>query len=118
MKTSPSPTVQKNQASDWIREEQDTKANGGISIEIRSKQKGWDSDLYYLEMGCLAAEVDIHNGIDRGAPNSFNAYGKQFKPLRNALMHTSLLTAEAKGMLRSVRDNIKGKIVELLKPKP
>ena len=39
---------------------------------------------------------------------------KQYKPVRDALMHTALLSDEAKQKLTSVSDNIKGRIKRLL----
>jgi len=39
---------------------------------------------------------------------------KEYKPIRNALMHTALLTDSAKTKLTSVYENIKGRIINLL----
>jgi hypothetical protein len=38
----------------------------------------------------------------------------EFKPMRDAVAHTALLTDEAKERLRTVRQNVKGRIKTLL----
>ena len=42
----------------------------------------------------------------------------EFKPMRDAVAHTALLTDAAKGRLRNVRENIKGRIRTLLAGRP
>jgi len=37
-----------------------------------------------------------------------------FKPMRDAVAHTALLTDEAKNRLTTVRENIKGRVKKLL----
>ena len=49
-----------------------------------------------------------------GYPDTLLTDEKQFTPIRNAVMHTSLLTPEAKRRLTAVYDNIKGRIKNLL----
>ena len=84
------------------KKESDNKQDGDISIEIRRE----NNDLSFLDMNPLAELVDPQCGLTNDA--------KQYKPIRNALMHSALLTEEAKRKLTTVFDNIKGKIKTLL----
>lgn len=81
------------------------KAAGNINIEIRQA----NIDISYLDMTNLAGIVDT-----RGQINCLHSDSKQYKPIRDALMHTARLTEEAKLKLTSVYDNIKGRIRTLL----
>ena len=87
-------------------QEADNKANGNINIEIRRDA----ADLSYLDMACLAKVADPH----RGAVNTMISDSKEYKPIRDALMHTALLTSEAKRKLTSIYENIKGRLNTLL----
>jgi hypothetical protein len=87
--------------------ESESKAKGNISIEIRKNL----SDLSYLAMDDLAYLVD--KNPDNSKP-SLSRDSREYKPIRDALMHTASLTDEAKTKLRSVYDNIKGRIIQLL----
>ena len=75
------------------------KIAGGISICIREN----DDDLSYLDMDCLALVIG-----NRGNPDSIANKGKEYKPMRDAVMHTALLTEDAKQQLKTVYNNIKG----------
>jgi hypothetical protein len=81
------------------------KTKGNISIDIRRV----DDDLSYLDMATLSNVVDRSN-----APNSFGDDSKQYKPMRDALMHTALLSDQAKLKLTTVFDNIRARIKSLL----
>ena len=61
---------------------------GGIRIDIRKEF----NDTIYLDMDGLANLVDREPGGVNQLPND----AKQYKPIRDALMHTSLLTNGAK----------------------
>ena len=91
----------------WRRRETEGKSKGNISIDIRLDE----DDLYYLDIEHLAK---IAQAPRDGHPDRLIDDEKQFTPIRNAVMHTSLLTPEAKTKLRTVRDNIKAKIKKLL----
>jgi len=83
------------------------KGKGGINIDIRKE----NIDLSYLSMDHLANLVDKKDPQKEAClPRDANAY----KPIRDALMHTSLLTDAAKRKLTTVYDNIKGRIKSLL----
>lgn len=83
------------------------KSAGNISIDIRMK----DSDLSYLSMSDLAALVDKK---DRTTANSLHRDSYEYKPFRDSLMHTALLSGTAKGRLNLVYENIKGRLKQLL----
>ena len=85
--------------------ETQNKAAGNINIELRQA----NIDISYLDMTSLAGIVDT-----RGQVNCLHNDSKQYKPIRDALMHTARLTEEAKLKLTSVYDNIKGRIRTLL----
>ena len=91
--------------NEWKRRESQNKAAGGINIDLRHV----DIDISYLDMQGLANLVD-----KTGGQNSLPNDAKQYKPIRDALMHTARLTDEAKRRLTSVYENIKGRIKILL----
>lgn len=82
------------------------KTIGGISIELRKP----GPDHIYLDMDGLANLVDKSKD-----PNSLSMDAKQYKPIRDGLMHTSLLTDEAKLKLTSVFNNMKSRVIALLR---
>lgn len=85
--------------------ERRNKAAGNINIELRQA----NIDISYLDMTSLAKLVDT-----RGQINCLHNDSKQYKPIRDALMHTARLTDEAKRKLTTVYENIKGRILVLL----
>lgn len=94
----------------WKDKEIQFKKAGNISIDIRKIPK----ESSYLSMDGLANLVDKSKdqkdpGISRDA--------KEYKPIRDALMHTALLTDEAKNKLTTVKNNIKGRVKTLLSEK-
>ena len=87
-----------------IREIENKQA-GNCNIDIRQK----DSDTSYLDMAYLANLVDKQQN-----QNCLPADAKEYKPVRDALMHTALLTNDAKIKLTSVYNNIKGRVKIIL----
>ena len=85
----------------------DAKAEGNLSIGIRQNE----DDVAYLSMGYLAYLVDNKKGVI-GPCLARDA--DEYKPLRDALMHTSQLTDAAKIKLSAVYENIKGRLRTLL----
>ena len=83
------------------------KRDGNINIDLR---KG-NTDLSYLGMNGLAYLVEE----ERHSQNCLPSDSKQYKPIRDALMHTALLTDEAKRKLTTVYENIKGRVKALLR---
>lgn len=99
-----SPDAQREIANCKSIEAQNKNA-GNINIDLRQA----DKDPSYLDMKYLAGLVD-KSGCQNCLPND----AKQYKPIRDALMHTARLTDEAKRKLTTVYDNIKGRIKTLL----
>ena len=90
------------------KKEVTNKGKGNVSIEIRKR----NIDLSYLSMDGLANLVDKVKDPNKEAGLSRDA--SEYKPVRDALMHTALLTDEAKGKLTAVYENIKGRVKSLL----
>ena len=93
----------------WRQRENEDKRNGNIAIDIRSK----DDDLFYLDLAHLASIADPSRSGD-GYPDHLANDEKAFTPIRNAVMHTSRLTQDAKDRLTAVYVNIREKIKKLL----
>ncbi|MBI4128318.1 MAG: ATP-binding protein [Parcubacteria group bacterium] len=96
-----------DEIADMKKREADNKGRGNVSIDIRRS----GSDLSYLSMDGLA------NLIDKKDPNkaaSLSRDAKEYKPVRDAIMHTALLTDVAKTKLTTVYANIKARIIALL----
>jgi hypothetical protein len=87
--------------------EADSKNKGNISIEIRRVK----SALSYLDMKYLSNLVDKK---DPAKEACLPRDAAEYKPIRDAVAHTSLLTTTAKNKLTSVHENIKGRIKTLL----
>lgn len=89
------------------KKEKENKEKGNISIDIRKKPH----DLSYLSMDDLAYMVDMDK---TGKKSALSRDADQYKPIRDALAHTALLTDQAKSKLTSVYENIKGRLKTLL----
>ncbi len=102
-------TNEAKEARDHFRKrEEKNKNEGNISIEIRKKPH----DLSYLSMDDLAYMVDRDKS---GKKAALSRDADQYKPIRDALAHTALLTDVAKSKLTSVYENIKERVNKLLK---
>ena len=97
----------KNVIAEYKKREVAAKKLGNISIGIRKI----DHDLSYLAMSDLAALSDKG---DRMKENNLLRDSYEYKPLRDALMHTALLGEVAKTKLSMTYENIKGRLKELL----
>ncbi|MFA5554071.1 MAG: ATP-binding protein [Phycisphaerae bacterium] len=91
----------------WREEEVRSKGAGNVSIDIRREK----TDLNYLSMAHLATLHDKKNP-EKDACLARDA--KEYKPMRDAIAHTALLTDVAKKKLTTVYENIKGRIRTLL----
>lgn len=98
----------KAEASKWKKVEVESKDRGNISIPIRRLP----NDSSYLSMGDLANLVDKAKEPLKEARLSRDA--KEYKPMRDAVAHTALLTDAAKNRLATVRENIKGRVRTIL----
>lgn len=94
-------------AKKWKDSEARSMNDGNISIKIRRT----GGDLSYLSMGDLASLVDKAKDPLKEASLSRDA--SAFKPMRDAVAHTALLTNVAKTRLTTVRENIKGRVAKL-----
>lgn len=90
---------------EWKRKEAQNMANGHINISLRRD----NNELSYLDMRGLAYLVDNSTGADNLPEAS-----KQYRPIRDALMHTAVLTDEAKRKLTTVYDEVKARLRVLL----
>jgi hypothetical protein len=97
-----------NEADTRKKNEDSNKSKGNISINIRSA----GDKLSYLSMDFLAHLVDAGDKTKRDARLIRDA--DEFKPMRDAVAHTALLTGEAKKKLTTVRENIKARVKTLL----
>lgn len=95
-----------NEITDCKGIEQKRKANANISFDISRS-----GDLSYVGMDTLAEVVD---GVAKQNVASLARDAIEYKPMRNAVGHTALLTQVAKHRLRLVYENIKGRIRTLL----
>jgi hypothetical protein len=90
-----------------LKRELDNKNKGNLNIDLRKT----NSKLSYLAMDDLANLVDKRDPIKEAClPRDANEY----KPIRDALAHTALLTDEAKTKLSTVYTNIKERVRILL----
>lgn len=102
-----SPEAQSS-ASDWKEKENRTKEAANISYDIRVS----NDDLSYLDMDNLANLIDkVPNG-SKDAALSRSAI--VYKPIRNAVGHTSIITPIAKTQLTIEYENIKARLAKLL----
>ncbi|MFC2052488.1 hypothetical protein ACFLT4_07155 [Chloroflexota bacterium] len=96
----------RSEVAEMRRREERNKRNGNININLRQE----DYDISYLDIKDLANLVDRQRGNENCLPSD----AKEYKPIRDALMHTALLTNEAKRKLTTVYENIKGRVNTLL----
>jgi hypothetical protein len=95
-------------AKKWKGIETESMNKANISIKIRRAA----TELSYLAMNDLAYLVDKPK--DRLKDASLSRDATEFKPMRDAVAHTALLTDEAKARLTTVRENIRGRLKRLL----
>lgn len=91
------------EAKKWKEREKSSKGKGNISISIRRTP----TDSSYLSMD------DLANLVDKRDPNKEACLARdanEYKPIRDAVAHTALLTSAAKSKLSSVRENIKARV--------
>jgi hypothetical protein len=93
----------KTEADQMKQREKDSKGRGNVSIPIRRNP----TDASYLSMDHLANLVDKPK--DPGKEAGLSRDAKEYKPIRDAVAHTALLTNVAKNRMTTVRENIKGK---------
>jgi hypothetical protein len=97
----------KEEARKWKEREKANKGKGNISIAIRRGP----GDSSYLSMDDLANLVDKRDPMKEAC---LARDANEYKPIRDAVAHTALLTDVAKNKLTTVRENIKERVKTLL----
>jgi len=97
----------KEEARKWKDREQASKGKGNISIPIRKSS----TDSSYLSMEFLANLVDKRDAAKEAC---LARDANEYKPVRDAVAHTALLTDVAKTKLTTVRENIKERVKTIL----
>lgn len=111
-KTIPLTPPAKEEIKEWKQREKTRKEEANISFDVREQ----NDDLSYLGMDFLAKIIDGNKPKENTASLIKDAV--EYKPMRNAVGHTALLTAVAKQRLTLVYENIKGRIKILLSSPP
>ena len=102
------PEKLQKQIADWKQKAEAHKNNANISFDIREN----DAELFYCAMDDLAYLAD--NETDKIKKASLRRDAIEYKPIRDAMSHTSRLTKAAKGRLTATYENIKDRIIQLL----
>ena len=105
----PFPTNWSKRIEDWRKRHDEAKAKANINFEIREDT----SDLSLCAMDDLAFLVDGKK--DKNKESTLLRDACEYKPIRDALAHTSRLTEIAKKRLNVTYENIKARIICLLK---
>ena len=106
-KSIPLTTVAAKDAADWQKREADNLRKANINWAIRTA----NDDLYYIDMDGLAIMAE---GSKSPSGPSLWLDAVSYKPVRNAVGHTGLLSAEAKNHLNLIFHNVKARIKNLL----
>jgi Histidine kinase-, DNA gyrase B-, and HSP90-like ATPase len=96
----------------FIQQEEDFKKNANLSIEIRQR-KDFSG---YLDFNDLSFTVE-NVGKD-WSKASLTRDAVDYRPIRNAVGHTGLLTDQAKSRLNGVFANVSGRLRVLLRGQP
>ena len=96
------------QAEHWKKREQTAKAAANIAYDIRQSRE----DLQYLDMDALSNLIDKPDNPTKDFGIARDA--KVYKPMRDAVAHTSLITDTAKTQIELVSINIKARLRQLL----
>ena len=105
-------TTRANKVSTQRTQHNQAKNRANISFDIRED----DHDLTYLSMDDLSALVESDASL-AGQNDQASLYrdAKEYKPIRDAMAHTARLTRIAKSRLNITYENIKARIITLLK---
>jgi hypothetical protein len=97
----------KSEVTAMKKKEKTSKERGNVSIPIRKTPV----DTSYLAMDHLANLVDKRDRIKEAC---LARDANEYKPVRDAIAHTALLTDQAKARLTTISNNIKERIRTLL----
>ncbi|KAB2868079.1 MAG: DNA mismatch repair protein [Bacteroidales bacterium] len=93
---------------EYKQKEQNAKNIANISFEIRHNA----DDLLFFSMDDLANFVD--KPVDQQKQPGISRDAKVYKPVRDAVAHTAILTPTAKQSLNTTYENIKARVKKLL----
>lgn len=100
---------QEEKVKEYRKKAEDAKNAANISFDIRED----DNDLSYFAMDDLTYMVEpVSKGEIKKA--SLHRDAQEYKPIRDAMSHTSRLTKAAKNKLNATYENIKARIIHLL----
>ena len=105
MELSPEAT---NEAKKYKDKEIVNKGIANISYEIRKSM----DDIYYLDMKYLSNFID--KASDKNKDPALSRSSDIYKPVRDAVGHTSIITPTAKQQLSIELENIKARIMKLM----
>lgn len=98
----------KKEADEWRIREATRKGEANISFAIRKV----DNDLSYLGMDALAISVEGNKAS--GKMQSLWTDAVSYRPVRNVVAHTGLLTDNGKSHLRLTYENIKARVKKIV----
>lgn len=100
---------QEEKVKEYRKKAEDAKNAANISFDIRED----DNDLSYFAMDDLTYMIEpVSKGEIKKA--SLHRDAQEYKPIRDAMSHTSRLTKAAKNRLNATYENIKARIIYLL----
>lgn len=100
---------QEEKVKEYRKRAEDAKNAANISFDIRED----DNDLSYFAMDDLTYMVEpVSKGEIKKA--SLHRDAQEYRPIRDAMSHTSRLTKAAKNKLNATYENIKARIIHLL----
>ena len=97
-----------NEAKRWKEKEFVNKGKANISYEIRKSM----DDIYYLDMKYLSNFID--KASDKNKDPALSRSSDIYKPVRDAVGHTSIITPTAKQQLSIELENIKARVMKLM----
>ena len=96
------------EATKWKDKEMTNKGIANISYEIRKSM----DDIYYLDMKYLSNFID--KASDKNKDAALSRSSDVYKPVRDAVGHTSIITSTAKRQLSLELENIKARVMKLM----
>lgn len=95
-----------SKVENYKKREEKNKNKANISYDIREN----GDDLFYLDMDDLSVKSDP----DTGSGPSIEQSAKVYRPIRNAIGHTSIITEQAKNALNVEFNNIKARLEKIV----
>lgn len=95
-----------SKVENYKKREEQNKNRANISYDIRENE----DDLFYLDMDDLSVKSDPNTGSGPSIEQS----AKVYRPIRNAIGHTSIITEQAKNALNVEFNNIKARLEKII----